>query len=652
MNTPRDFLRVHLHPSRQSGSHPLLATLLFCSMTIPGIAAANTGFHPVNQNISGSPVRLLYNHETVRVKKNGSYRVRQKQVWELRNSNFTSALNPFTLQYSSEMGSLHVVRAWVSTPSGQKIPITAQAIYRRPVAAAAGAPMYSHAQELSIELPKLQRGDRFHLITEKIQHTPYFPGQYSALWQIPSTLSARNYEVRVVAPSALHLRAAVTGPWQLKRQEKGEEEIFTARVTVHHASYPGPATVSERQFDPLFELSSFPSWAAVGQAYWTRAKGKAALTPELRHTAAQISGKQQGWQAQKSLYSWVSKNIRYVGLELGVGGYVPISAQKTLATRYGDCKAHATLLEALFAARGHPLYPVLINWNQVFSLPPLPTPFWFNHAIDYAPERKIFLDSTGEFETPRQLAVGERDKPALITGPHSHLARTPGAEPENNQLRYTAQLTLLPNGTLQGTAQMQARGWWAWMYRETFASLPPASYPRVMTAVLQNQGGGNGSFQPSDPNLLDQPFALRAHWQTPAYTRLGQQLSLVLPAGPYLTPGLGAGTSPTVALAQVVGPQARKHPVTIYLGQIRWQTDLQLPAGYHPLYLPPASRMHNAAGSFSSVIKLHGLVLQAEYRLRLNRVVYNPKQYPALRRLLLADYTAQQAAFLFTRNKG
>ncbi|EQD67847.1 hypothetical protein B1B_05790, partial [mine drainage metagenome] len=188
------------------------------------------------------------------------------------------------------------------------------------------------------------------------------------------------------------------------------------------------------------------------------------MTPLVKQVADQVAGKLHGWDAVKALYMWESQHIHYIGLELGVGGYVPISANTTLKTGYGDCKQHSTLLEALLAARGIQVDPVLINWSNGFTLLPLPG-LDFNHAIDYLPKYHVFLDATGEFETPGQLAIGERDKDVVISGPHPRLARTPGAEPAHNKLVYDATLHLAADGTLSGSARMTTHGWWAWFNR-------------------------------------------------------------------------------------------------------------------------------------------------------------------------------------------
>lgn len=607
-------------------------------------------FVPLNENTSGAPLRIMKNHVTVQVQSSGLYRERDHQVLKLLNPALETMINPFQIQYSADMVKLQVLRAWVSTPSGQKYVVPSSAIFVRPEPVAAGAPMYSHAKVLSIVLPKLGKNDELHVITQKTQLVPYFAHEFSQFWQVPVSQSARDYRIQITAPRAMHLRAAKTGNWIVKQQRVGKNVRITARMALHHAQFPGPATVDERQFSPLFEVSTFPSWRSVGAAYWARAAAKAAVTPIVQKTVNQVSHDLQGWDAEKALYTWDARHIRYVGLELGVGGYVPISATQTLETRYGDCKAHATLLQSFFNARGFKLYPTLINWNNVFTLPPLPTPFWFNHAIDYAPQRHLFLDSTGAYETPGQLAVGERSKPTIVTGPHPHLVTTPGAEPEANRLVYSAELILHRNGDLSGVAKMQAHGWWAWMYRETFASIPASAYPRVMNTLLLPSGGGTGSFNPGDPNVLDKPFTVSAHWHTVAYTHVGEHISFPIPSGPYLSPGLSATARPLETLTRVIGPPHRQHPVTTYLGGMDWTTTIHLPKGYRVMHLPPSMHLQNSAGNFSYTLSQKDHLLTAHYTLQLQRVVYDPQQYPALRKLLKMDYAAQQSPLIFVRH--
>jgi hypothetical protein len=598
---------------------------------------------------SGANTRTLLFHADVHVKANGSYTERDTQVIEALTRTGAIELNPYQQQYSSELSTLKVVSAWIGTPDGKHITIPESAIYVRPVPASRGAPMYSHAKVLNILLPNFGKGDKLHLETVSKQFKPYFPNHFFDAWDVEADQSARDQKIVVSAPASMHLRAAQRGGWQLTRETQGSEDIFTATMAVHHPRYAGPSTVDPDDYSPLFEVSNFPTWKSIGAAYWTRAKAMADVTPLVQAVADKVAGKLHGLAAAQALYAWTALHIRYVGLELGVGGFVPISATQTLKTGYGDCKAHSTLLEALFAARGIKAYPVLISWSNSFEPMPLPG-LGFNHAIDYLPKYHMFLDATGEFETMGQLAIGERDKFIVVAGPHPETLRTPGAQPNSDYMKYRATLHLAADGTLTGKAAMVTHGWWAWVYREVFAEVPPAGYDRLMDTLLKPSGGGQGGFRPSNPMVLDKPFRLGAHWTTHAYALPGKTLTVALPAGPYFVPAMTrTAANPLNGLSTVIGPVRRKHPVYTYLGHIDWTSKLTIPRHYVATWTPRDVTVHNTAGSFSFRLTVHGDLVTAHYDLNLAHVLYTPAQYAALRTLLLTDLRIQRAPLVFTR---
>jgi len=598
---------------------------------------------------SGADVRVLSYSADVHVQPSGAYTDRMTQVIEALTRTGAQSLNPYQEEYSKSMATMRVESAYIVTADGRRIDIPAADIVERPAPAppgSDGAPIYDNNMMLSVGLPGFNKDDILHIQTLKTQHTAYFPKQFFDVWGPAESESARQLKIVVHGPAGMRLYAAQRGGWTIAHSTVGGGEMFSATLAAHHAEFPGTSTVDASDYSPVFEVTSFPSWTAVGAAYWSSARRKAAVTPLVKQVADQVAGKLHGWSAVKALYMWESQHIHYIGLELGVGGYVPISANTTLRTGYGDCKQHSTLLEALLAARGIRADPVLINWNNGFKLLPLPG-LDFNHAIDYLPKYHVFLDTTGEFETPGQLAIGERDKEVVISGPHPRLARTPGAEPAHNRLVYDASLHLAANGTLSGSVHMTTRGWWAWFNRMIFSEVPPGAYGRLMNMLLMPSGGGSGTFQPANPTVLDRPMRVAATWSTPAYALPGKTLSVPLPAGPYLVPSMAGAEDPVSALTAVIGPMSRRHSVTTYLGEVQWHSTLTLPAGYVPTYLPPGENLHNAAGIFIYSVHASRGAVSASYRLKLNHVVYTPAQYPALRALLLADLRAQRAPLVF-----
>ena len=62
-------------------------------------------------------------------------------------------------------------------------------------------------------------------------------------------------------------------------------------------------------------------------------------------------------EKMQTLAAFVQRDVRYVGIELGIGGYQPHPAAEVFAHRYGDCKDKATLLRSMLREIGVDSYP-------------------------------------------------------------------------------------------------------------------------------------------------------------------------------------------------------------------------------------------------------------------------------------------------------
>lgn len=74
----------------------------------------------------------------------------------------------------------------------------------------------------------------------------------------------------------------------------------------------------------------------MAKAYYEVAEDKAKVTDGVRALAKEITkGAKTRKDKVRRLYNWVSVNIRYLGIYMGDGGYVPHDAQSILDTSLG-----------------------------------------------------------------------------------------------------------------------------------------------------------------------------------------------------------------------------------------------------------------------------------------------------------------------------
>ncbi|RNC86230.1 MAG: DUF3857 domain-containing protein [Winogradskyella sp.] len=84
----------------------------------------------------------------------------------------------------------------------------------------------------------------------------------------------------------------------------------------------------------------------------------------------------------KMALKFVQNEVRYLGLEAGIGAYKPFTPNKVFGQRFGDCKDKTWLLVNMLREMKVKAYPVLVNSTYGKSLNNvLPTPKAFDHVI-------------------------------------------------------------------------------------------------------------------------------------------------------------------------------------------------------------------------------------------------------------------------------
>lgn len=87
-------------------------------------------------------------------------------------------------------------------------------------------------------------------------------------------------------------------------------------------------------------------------------------------------------RALREAFAFASRDVRYVSIQMGIGGYKPQTPAFTCSNRYGDCKAKSFLMKSLVEPWGLAAYPVLVlTRDEGRVLPEVPTPGQFNHCI-------------------------------------------------------------------------------------------------------------------------------------------------------------------------------------------------------------------------------------------------------------------------------
>lgn len=369
----------------------------------------------------------------------------------------------FPISYNRALTRVQIVQAETIKADGRRIPVPDSGIARQ--SGSLGQLTFKEMEIISLSFPDLATGDSVHL-RYRSENQPQFPGYFFFTSNVNENLIWESIETELDVPKNLKL--------YLDRRN-----FITARDVVTQGRrnliwrYANPivkkseiAQIDTLQEQPHIWISTFPSWKALAKAYMDRHAPQAGVTPEIAKLAQELTqGAASEREKAQRIYDWVRKNIRYVAIYAGVEGWVPHQASAVLASRFGDCKDHVVLMDALLHAIGIESVPVLIQANLAnYRRPPLAIPF-FNHAISYLPGLDLYLDSTSPFAEFGRLPEGDQGKPVLRAGLASPLGTTPASKADEKSARRDTQVRI----DEKGDARIETTLWFSGDFRTWYA---------------------------------------------------------------------------------------------------------------------------------------------------------------------------------------
>src|SRR3989442_926581 len=128
--------------------------------------------------------------------------------------------------------------------------------------------------------------------------------------------------------------------------------------------------------------NGYADWRGMGNWYLNLVSDRLdASGPIKAQVSALTTSKTSPLQKMQALAEFVQHDIRYVAIELGIGGWQPHPAADVFVHRYGDCKDKATLMRSMLREIGVDSYHVVINTRRGSITPETPAHRGFNHAI-------------------------------------------------------------------------------------------------------------------------------------------------------------------------------------------------------------------------------------------------------------------------------
>ena len=571
---------------------------------------------------------LLYSEDVTTVSPDGKMKGIERRVYKiLRPEGREYAVAYAYIGSDTHVGSM---RGWCIPKEGKDYEVKDRDAIERTVGGAGEL-----VTDLKLRSLAIPAGEPGNIVGYEIQYDarPYVLEDY---WQFQREIPVREARYTLQMPSGWEYKTAWLNHPKAEPNATGGNQWQWIVTDL-------PAIRSERAMPPVRGLAGrmvvsflgpgatqrkgFLTWDDMGKWQAGLARGRRDATPEISEKVSRLmTGRTTPQQKMQGIAEFMQKDIRYVAIELGIGGFQPHAASDVFSHRYGDCKDKATLMSAMLKQSGIDSYYVIINTSRGAVGPETPPMvFLFNHVIlaiklpdDLQDSRYqavlshsklgrlLIFDPTNEKTPIGQLSGYLQGNYALLVTPEGgELVETPQLPTKSNGTVRMGKLQLGPHGSLSGEVQETRFGDLA-VY-ERYAQLAVKSSKDRVKRIEQEVSHSIGMFDitgatMSNMDATDSPFEYNYTFVAPGYAKQVGNLMAVRPRV------MGNRSSDVLETRE-----PRQFPV-IFEGPEKDSDifEITMPAGYEVDDLPPPVDVDYGFASYHSKTEAAGNVLKYE----------------------------------------
>jgi hypothetical protein len=474
----RPYFRPDAKPARRILSFlGALVALVGCpytwaSVSIPPWMQSQLGT-PLPQHDPDADAVTLYSDVNVVVTPNGKIRRTQRIVYRiLRNQGARRAVVRLDFDAQSHITRMH---GWSVPAEGKPYEVSEKDSVESALIGVLHGELMGDLRSKVLRIPAAVPGSTIgYEVEEELQ-----PYALEDDWTFQDTIPVREARYSLELPPG----------WSYKATWINHPEEPATRATATHWQWQVQDVQGikpEFQMPPLAALEgrlavslvppagtgeSFQSWRALGAWYRGLTLDRRVASADIKSKVAELTGSQTTTLAKmQALAGFVQSDIRYVAIELGIGGLQPHSAPNVFAHRYGDCKDKVTLLSTMLKEIGVESHYLIVNTTRGAVSDSTPVGLRFNHVIlaiqlpqdtqdptlpatltDAKLGRLLLFDPTDTYTPLGQLAGALQGGYGLLVTPDGgELIQIPVLPPGTSSIQRTAHLQLDENGHLSG----------------------------------------------------------------------------------------------------------------------------------------------------------------------------------------------------------
>jgi transglutaminase-like putative cysteine protease len=277
---------------------------------------------------------------------------------------------------------------------------------------------------------------------------------------VPDGFKFRYKEQNISEPCSITSEKEKTSySWVAMNQPAIKREPFSAPYKTY------TAVVYTAPFD--FEIDNYKgnckSWNDFGSWILSLGEGRNILNRESTEKIKnEIDGLTTDYEKIEALYKYMQNKVRYVSVQVGIGGWQATDAESVDRLSYGDCKALANYMKTLLGIAGINSYYTLAlaGEDKADLIEDFPSN-QFNHAIVCVPlpNDTVWLECTNQHIPAGYIGKFTDDRNVLLIGKEGgFLVRTKAYSISENLESRQGKIELDPDGNAVSTVNTIYKG--------------------------------------------------------------------------------------------------------------------------------------------------------------------------------------------------
>lgn len=476
----------------------------------------------------------------VTVEKNGRTTRTFRQVMQVLTESGASRVRERVYGYNPRRQRLRINWVRVVRPDGSVVSGAPTHQQESDVPAPVAAnPVYGDARVIRMSLSGVEPGtivDASYTVEDTL---PILPGDFADSWNVTTGSRVERSRFIVDAPADLALRIRERNlPFKRTQHTANGRTTYTWATSGVDKIKPELFAADSNDVMQTVTVSAPLDWNDVGTWYAGLARDRYTATPALRQKIASLTAAARTrMDTIRAIHRWVAQDVRYVGIELGQGGYQPRMPDSVIATGYGDCKDKATLFVTALRAVGINAAPVLLS-SVARAERDVPAATQFNHEIavvDEADGHERYTDLTAAYLPYGNLPLSEQGGFALVVPMSGAVREVTLPRDQVTEDGATDRIvgTLSPDGKFTGMYESREMGSVQGALRSIFAEpLDSARRATLADAVARRfftHGDGDSLTAFNGKDFAAQPVVHMKLSATETLTDAGDMLLFELP---------------------------------------------------------------------------------------------------------------------------